>query len=322
MKYAVITENDESKWDDKTGVLYHFPTKYINKLTSGTRVIYYKGTMKNKAYEDFRLTRFPHYFGVATIGEVHKDEENPKQYYAQILDFIPFDKPVINKDENNHYYEEVIRENHWRDGVRKISEEVYIKILSQTSHKVEKDVKGSNLVVEEKSLVKLEELNISEVDDVIVHTKKQPISNKEHRSSNPNKNSGVPRYSKNAKIIGDRAEEIVLELLKKEGMKEVVWVAQLSEKPGYDIKFVDIDGVEKYVEVKGTATKRFPNFILTMNELNSSERYRNQYYIYLVAECLSKSPKIQKICDPYSFFENNKWEKTPISYNITFVDDL
>ena len=178
------------------------------------------------------------------------------------------------------------------------------------------------MVVEEKSLVKLEELNISVVDDIIVHTKKQPISNKEDRSSNPNKNSVVPRYSKNAKIIGDRAEEIVLELLKKEGMKEVVWVAQLSEKPGYDIKFIDIDGVEKYVEVKGTATKRFPNFILTMNELNSSERYRNQYYIYLVAECLSKSPKIQKICDPYSFFENNKWEKTPISYNITFVDDL
>ena len=40
--YAVITENDESKWDDSTGDLYHYPNTYQAILTSGSKVIYYK----------------------------------------------------------------------------------------------------------------------------------------------------------------------------------------------------------------------------------------------------------------------------------------
>ena len=48
--YTVITENDESAWKDKTGVLYHFPKRYLKYLTPGTRVIYYKGKLKNKSF--------------------------------------------------------------------------------------------------------------------------------------------------------------------------------------------------------------------------------------------------------------------------------
>ena len=44
---TVIAENDVSQWDDKTGLEYHFPKRYIPLLRKGTRVIYYKGKMKN-----------------------------------------------------------------------------------------------------------------------------------------------------------------------------------------------------------------------------------------------------------------------------------
>jgi len=37
--YTIITENDESQWDDDTGVLYHFPKKYLKHLQPGTNVI-------------------------------------------------------------------------------------------------------------------------------------------------------------------------------------------------------------------------------------------------------------------------------------------
>ncbi|MER2000433.1 MAG: DUF3883 domain-containing protein, partial [Lysinibacillus sp.] len=123
---------------------------------------------------------------------------------------------------------------------------------------------------------------------------------------------------KNSKVIGDRAEQIILQLLKGKGMKDVTWVAQLSDKPGYDIKYIDIDGVEKYIEVKGTTTKKFSNFILTENELKSSRILRNRYSIYFVTECLSSTPKCQQIIDPYSYIINDEWVKTPISYNVTF----
>ena len=29
MNYAIITENDESPWEDITGIQYHFPSRYL-----------------------------------------------------------------------------------------------------------------------------------------------------------------------------------------------------------------------------------------------------------------------------------------------------
>lgn len=37
--YAVIVENDISAWADETGVLYHFPKRYLELLNPNTRVI-------------------------------------------------------------------------------------------------------------------------------------------------------------------------------------------------------------------------------------------------------------------------------------------
>jgi len=48
--HTVITENDESEWGDETGTLYHFPKRYRKNLEPGTRLIYYKGRIKNKVF--------------------------------------------------------------------------------------------------------------------------------------------------------------------------------------------------------------------------------------------------------------------------------
>ena len=42
-EHAVITENDESAWEDSTGLVYHYPKRYARYLTPGTRLVYYKG---------------------------------------------------------------------------------------------------------------------------------------------------------------------------------------------------------------------------------------------------------------------------------------
>jgi len=131
MNYLIIAENDESQWDDKTGEYYHFPSKYKNKLITGSKVIYYKGKRKNKNF--IRLSDDPHYFGIATIGAIEKDmsENSKNSFYALIENYQPFIYAIDFKDINGSYLENVLTKSHFRDGVRQINEEIYLKILSK-----------------------------------------------------------------------------------------------------------------------------------------------------------------------------------------------
>ena len=131
--YAVITENDVSQWDDDTGILYHFPKRYSKQLLPGSRVIYYKGRIRDKQYSPNRLSDKPHYFGIATLGKVFADKASTKgDLFAIIADYRPFARPVLAKNVDEYF--EIIPEhrksNYWRDGVRAIDEGVYKNILS------------------------------------------------------------------------------------------------------------------------------------------------------------------------------------------------
>ena len=96
MNFIVITENDESEWDDRTGVRYHYPRKYKNKLQPGSYFVYYKGKQRKKQYADSRMSADPHYFGVGIIGNSFEDENSEKKdLFCEIIDFEPFDKGVI-----------------------------------------------------------------------------------------------------------------------------------------------------------------------------------------------------------------------------------
>ena len=131
MKHVIITENDESQWDDKTGISYNYPSKYSGILLPGTKVIYYKGKLKDKRFEDIRLSNDPHYFGVAIIGDNYLDKNaSKKEYYCDILTYQPFDEAVPFKI-NGDYVEtipESKKSNYWRDGVREITKVTFDKI--------------------------------------------------------------------------------------------------------------------------------------------------------------------------------------------------
>ena len=143
MKHVIITENDESQWDDKTGVSYNYPSKYNRILAPGTKVIYYKGKLKDKKFEDVRLSNDPHYFGVALIGDNYLDKNSSKkEYYCDILTYQPFDKSVPFKI-NGDYLEpipESKKSNYWRDGVREVTKETFDKILELASTQFEPSI--------------------------------------------------------------------------------------------------------------------------------------------------------------------------------------
>ncbi len=127
MSYTIITENDISKWSDKTGEIYHFPSRYLKYLQPGTKVIYYIGKMIDSKFADRRLSRDPHYFGYATIGNSYPDSQSPKNdYFCEIENYIPFSKAVPFKinDEPIEVIPESRQNNYWRDGVRGISKDI------------------------------------------------------------------------------------------------------------------------------------------------------------------------------------------------------
>jgi predicted HNH restriction endonuclease len=131
-KYATITENDTSQWSDDTGVLYHFPKRYAGLLQQGTKVIYYKGKMKDAKYEAGRLSTLPHYFGTATIGKIYPDPGSDKgDLFATIDAYVRFAQPVAIKQEDA-YIEQIPAHrigNYWRDGVRESDAQTFNRIL-------------------------------------------------------------------------------------------------------------------------------------------------------------------------------------------------
>lgn len=131
--YTVIAENDESQWQDQTGAVYHFPKRYLGMLTPGTRVVYYKGRIKDKQYAVKRLSDQPHYFGIATIGQVYQDKSSSKgDHFALIENYQIFKTAVLAKTDAGYY--ETIPENrqsnYWRDGVRAINQQDYDAIIA------------------------------------------------------------------------------------------------------------------------------------------------------------------------------------------------
>lgn len=187
--YTIITENDESAWADETGILYHFPKRYLKYLEPGTNIIYYKGTLKNKSFSKNRLSDAPHYFAIAKIGKTYPDKESSKNdFFATITDFIPFEKAVLAKSDSK--YLETIPEsrkyNYWRDGVRPIDQDTYNRIIFNTT---------SSKVSEKKSLYSIDR-NLESYQDSLESSSEGKASTRYITTYERN-----PRYRKQAIAI-------------------------------------------------------------------------------------------------------------------------
>lgn len=146
-----------------------------------------------------------------------------------------------------------------------------------------------------------------------------PISNEKKQ----NKNS-KPDYEKSNRLnkkLGDRGEKVVLDF-ERERLKNSIYkdqverVSLISDSLGYDIKSFEEDGQKRYIEVKATRSKvGDANFFLTINELITSKEKEN-YYIYLVYEILSDSPKIWIIDNPFNP-ENININIEPINFKVS-----
>lgn len=126
-----------------------------------------------------------------------------------------------------------------------------------------------------------------------------------------------------AYTIGNRAEEIVCKMLDSEMSKfrieNLRWVSKEGEKPGWDIELKYEDGRHDKIEVKGTGSKFFPSIELTANEWFAASTHRSSYWLYLVTNCLSDNPSIQKLQDPFSLVEEGTFTLTPVLWRFEMI---
>src|SRR5437660_1334866 len=95
--YRVLDQyRENSEWADEIGKRYHFPKKYFKLLTQpNTCFLYHEPKKKGKG----------EYFGYGQIKAVSPDPQNPKQSFAEIINYVPFVKPVSDATPEGHHRE-------------------------------------------------------------------------------------------------------------------------------------------------------------------------------------------------------------------------
>ena len=95
-------------YDDLPESKYHFPRMYLNQVqrTVGDWIVYYE---PRRATADV-LSRGGRqsYFAIARVLSVRSDEMRPEHFYADVTDYLPFDKPVPFRD-GEHFYESAMK---------------------------------------------------------------------------------------------------------------------------------------------------------------------------------------------------------------------
>lgn len=131
------------------------------------------------------------------------------------------------------------------------------------------------------------------------------------------------RLSLYAKVVGERGEKIVLkylaDTLTPNERASIRWVSALGETPGWDIEYYDSNNNVIAIEVKGTNGKSFPNIEITGNEWNAALKLQDQYWIYLVSDCLGTKPKIQRLQNPFKLKEAGVIRTIPILWRIELI---
>lgn len=309
----VTAENRYDHWEDNEGVQYHFPNQYINKIKEGEFFIYYRGSRRLS-----KKRAIPEYFGCGRIGKVwldpNSDIKAPKytwHWYCEIVDYFPFLKPIPFKKYGIPY--ESIASNLWSVAVRNIDMDTYNKILKEASF----ITSNEEIIIRPNSPIipSLDEIQPVFIDgEQNLMTIYNEVALKSEVISAQGNN-----YSKHSKLFGDRAEEIVYQVLLKERTYSLRWVAKENEKPGWDIEYSD-KNERVSVEVKGTSGKRFLSVDVTKREWEAAETHGENYKLYLVADCLSKAPKIQIISNPYGLYLSKRLSVTPINYRLRLLE--
>ena len=137
----------------------------------------------------------------------------------------------------------------------------------------------------------VDQLTIIEVD--VPDTQKKPVGNGNSVISSMTPDQSALR-EKNKKIIGNRGEEIAVEIEKRrlrdlgreDLIDRIIPVGQKKDGLGYDVRSIDVDADNRthdiYIEVKATIGGIDKPFDISKRELDVSRRLKEYYYLYRI----------------------------------------
>jgi len=239
-------------------------------------------------------------------GQIWQDSNNEERsraaWYCAIDDYHRFPVAVPAKIDNATL--ENIPRNMWRDGVRVLEPGVYERIM--------KLAEGG--AADAPSTASADDVQAIASESLIVPKRLLAPSS----DNGPGK---IYRVSRRAKEVGDWAEKVVTEYLMATiaGCTNCIHRPTLGETPGWDIDYLDSAGELQRVEVKGTTAAAFTGVEMTSNELDAAMKYKEAYWLYLVAACLTRAPKIQAIQNPAAMFDSGAWSARPALFSIRFL---
>lgn len=99
---AVFTAKVGSGYDDVVEERYHFPAIYLAQVTNslGDRIVYYEPRRKAGSEVGGRQA----YFAIARVTDVEPDSLLRDHYYAKLVDYLDFDRPVPFRADG-HFFE-------------------------------------------------------------------------------------------------------------------------------------------------------------------------------------------------------------------------
>jgi hypothetical protein len=294
-----VVRNPDHQWDDAEGEHYHYPSNYVGMVKPGEPFVYYRGVLRAHG------KRGPaQYVGGGRIGRVWEDPNRPKgkrrACYCAIEDHQTFAEPVPAKIDG--ILLEQIPKNMWRNGVRILDPAVYQRIMRMAVV-----VPPPTLVTPDPTAVR------AAVSDSLI---RPPVG----AGGGGSVGKGSYRKSKQAKIVGDWAEAVVVRHIEKQipGCVQCVHRAAQGETPGWDIDYLDSGGVLQRVEVKGTVGNAFTGVEMTAGEMRAAKAHGQGYWLYLVAGCLTDRPKVQAVRDPATQIAEGNWATTPVVFSVKF----
>ncbi len=87
MGKVVLTQKDDSRYADQDGVAYHFPRRYLDRISNavGDYALF---------YQPRRGVRGQCYWAIAKIDEIRPDPVEPNHFYALLSDHAEFPQPI------------------------------------------------------------------------------------------------------------------------------------------------------------------------------------------------------------------------------------
>ncbi len=154
----------------------------------------------------------------------------------------------------------------------------------------------------------------------------QPRPNLKVRPTEGTTRGRQRRYSPESRKVGDAGERVVLRYEKERLTNLGRWDladrvrchSQLLEFCGWDITSFDENGDEFFIEVKASIGKTISSINLTANEWGAAKdtRRRERYYIYLVTNALSATPRIERLQNPAAYVESGQLPCEAIVYEM------